>query len=185
MIRNEPRPGDILLTSIAGPVGKLVAFGQWLNGDGFGVYQHAAVVLTVYRTLDGWAGTVLEAQPGGARISPLQRYDGRSTVYVSPVGLTGAQRQAICWEAHKYEGTPYSFADYGALAAHRLHLPMPGLRAYIESTGHLICSQMCDRVYRDAGVTLFQDGRWSGYVTPMDLWNLLRVPTDNVLAVAA
>ncbi|WP_128382396.1 hypothetical protein [Streptomyces cavernae] len=185
MIRNEPRPGDILLTTIAGPVGKLIAFGQWLNGDGFGVYQHAAVVLTASRTPDGWAGTVLEAWPGGARIAPLQRYDGPSTVYVSPVGLTGAQRRMICAEAGKYEGTPYSFLDYAALTAHRLNLPAPGLREYINATDRMICSQLADRTYLDAGVHLFNDGRWPGYVTPMDLWDLLRPPADDVLTLTA
>jgi hypothetical protein len=185
VIRNEPRPGDILLTTIDNPVGTMIAVGEWANGNGFGVYQHAAIVLNAYRTLDGWAGTVLEAQPGGARRTPLQTYHGRRTVYVSPVGLSDAQRWDITQEARLYEGTPYSFLDYGAIAAHRLHVPLPRLRDYIADSGHLICSQLCDRVYRDAGIQLFRDGRWDGYVTPMDLWDLLRQPADNVLTLAA
>lgn len=185
MIRNEPRPGDIMLTTIAGPVGGLIAVGQWANGDGFGVYQHAAVVLSAYRSLDGWSGTVMEAQPGGARRTPIARYHGQDTVYVSPVGLTDAQRWAICQAAEKYEGTPYSFADYAAIAAHRFHVPVPGLREFIAATGHQICSQLCDNAYAAAGVHLFDDGRWSGHVTPMDLWNRLRLPADNVLTLAA
>jgi hypothetical protein len=175
-----------MLTTISGPVGELIKVGQWLNGDGFGVYQHAGVVLdAVPAASGGYSGRVLQAEPGGARIRPLEGYDGRSTVYVSPVGLTEAQRWRICTEAYKYEDVPYAFADYAALAAHRLHLPAPGLRRYIESTGHMICSQLCDRVYLDAGIHLFRDGRWSGYVTPMDLWHALRMPADDVLALAA
>jgi uncharacterized protein YycO len=127
----------------------------------------------------------MEAQPGGARITPLQRYSNRDTVYVSPVGLTDAQRTAITRAARTYGGTPYSFLDYAALATHRLHIPAPGLRDYIAAKGHLICSQLCDRAYADAGIRLFRDGRWDGYITPMDLWHLLRQPADNVLTLAA
>ncbi len=63
----------------------------------------------------------------------------------------------------------YSFLDYLALAAHRYRLPVPGLRTYIKSTGHLICSQLVDACYQAAGVQLFDDHRWNGYVTPSDL----------------
>jgi hypothetical protein len=172
-----------MLTTITGLVGRGIAFGEWLNGDGFGIYQHAGIVLSAYQSLDGWAGTVMEAQPGGARRTPLATYQDRDTVFVSPAGLTPAQRRAICTAACAYEGVPYSFLDYAALGAHRLHLPVPHLRDYIATTGHQICSQLCDNSYTAAGVHLFQDV-WPGYVTPMDLWNLLRQPADNVLLAA-
>jgi uncharacterized protein YycO len=168
MIHTVPRPGDIGLTSISGPVGRLIEVGQWLNGDGFAQWEHAFIVLPGDR--------LIEAEPGGAQIAPLSEYDDRDVVYVSPPGLTSAQRKAICDNARKYEGTPYSFADYAALAAHRFHLPTPGLRRFVESTGHMICSQLCDRAYADAGIHLFDDGRWPGFVTPMDLYNVLSSP---------
>lgn len=163
MIRSDPQPGDIGLTSITGPVGLLIKVGQWLNGDGFGAYQHAFVVLP--------EGHLIEAMPGGAVVSVLSEYDDRDVLYVSPAGLTDAQRTAICDCARKYQGIPYSFLDYFALALHRFRLRVPGLRRYIESTGHMICSQMADRAYLDAGLHLFDDGRWPGYVTPMALAN--------------
>lgn len=169
MIRTAPQPGDIGLTSITGAVGRLIRFGQWLNGDGFGQYQHAFIVLPGER--------LIEAMPGGAIVAPLSKYDDREVLYVSPAGLTYAQRKAICDCALKYEGVPYSFLDYGALAAHRFHLPVPYLRRYIESTGHQICSQLADRAYLDAGQNLFDDGRWEGYVTPMAIANELAHPT--------
>jgi hypothetical protein len=168
VIRTAPEPGDIGLTSITGPVGRLIKLGQWLNGDGFGPYQHVFVVLP--------DGQLVEAMPGGADVARLSEYDDREVTYVSPEGLTDAQRTAICEAARKYQGIPYSFLDYVALAAHRFHLPVPGLRRYIESTGHMICSQMADRAYLDAGVRLFDDGRWPGYVTPMALADLLATP---------
>ncbi|MHB9862020.1 hypothetical protein [Streptomyces sp. YIM S03343] len=165
MIHETPQPGDIGLTSIASPVGRLIQIGQWLNGDGFGRYQHAFVVLPGDR--------LIEAMPGGADVAPLSKYDDRDTLYVSPTGLTDAQRKAIADCALKYLDVPYSFLDYAALAAHRFHIPVPGLRRYVQSTGHQICSQLCDRAYLDAGQHLFDDGRWEGYVTPMDLYHLL------------
>ncbi|WP_328766942.1 hypothetical protein [Streptomyces sp. NBC_00286] len=165
MIHTQPQPGDIGLTQITGHVGAMIRLGQWLNGDGFGRYQHAFLVLD--------DDTLLEAQPGGARITQVSAYDDRNTLYVYPGGLTDAQRQAICDAGRRYVGTPYSFLDYFALATRRMRIPAPGLRAYIASTRHMICSQLVDQAYLDAGVHLFADGRWPGYVTPMALYHLL------------
>ncbi|MEU8914320.1 hypothetical protein [Streptomyces nigrescens] len=165
MKHTHPLPGDIGLTQISGITGRLIRLGQWINGDGFADYQHAFLVLPDER--------LLEAQPGGARIKPLSAYDGSSVLYVCPEGLTEQQRTALCAAATVYVGVPYSFLDYLAIAAHRFHLPLPGLRRYVASTRHMICSQLVDQVYQDAGVHLFADGRWSGYVTPMALYNLL------------
>ncbi|MGW9433129.1 hypothetical protein ACWHA1_35035 [Streptomyces decoyicus] len=94
-------------------------------------------------------------------------------VYVCPERLTEQQRTDICAAATRYVGVPYSFLDYLAIATHRFHLPVPGLRRYVASTRHMICSQLVDRCYLDAGVHLFADGRWPGYVTPMALHHLL------------
>ncbi|MFJ9567446.1 hypothetical protein ACIRQQ_46390 [Streptomyces fuscichromogenes] len=71
---------------------------------------------------------------------------------------------------------PYCFADNAALATHGLHIPAPGLRTFVASTGHMICSQLVDRAYLDAHVHLFGDGRWEGYVTSMALYGLLADP---------
>lgn len=176
MIHRRPLPGYIGLTDIGGASGRAIQFGQWLNGDGFGAYQHA------YLVLDN--GDLIEAEPGGARIRPLSTYDGAHVLYVAPRGLTAAQGAAIAAAGRRYEGVPYSFADYAALAAHRLHVPAPGLRAYVASSGHLICSALCDRAYQDAGVQLFADGRWDGYVTPMAIYDRLTPLWDGVLLPA-
>jgi len=46
----------------------------------------------------------------------------------------------------------------------------PGwLLDYVAGTGHIICSQLVDQCYLDAGVHLFDDGRFVGDVTPGDL----------------
>lgn len=164
MIEQRPQPGSIGLTSIDGPVGWGIRAGQLLLGDGNTPYEHAFLVL------DG--GELIEAQPGGARVRPLTEYDGRHVLYVAPE-LAEVERHRICVQGRLLVGAPYSGLDYLALAAHRFHLPLPGLRAYVASTGHMICSQLVDEAYFSAGVHLFADCRWPGYVTPADLFNLL------------
>ncbi|WP_310716768.1 hypothetical protein [Streptomyces lydicus] len=165
MKHTHPLPGDIGLTQISGVSGRLIRFGQWINGDGFADYEHAFLVLP--------DDQILEAEPGGARIRPLTDYGGANVLYVCPEGLTDRQRSGICTAATRYVGVPYSFLDYGAIATHRFHIPVPGLRGYIANTRHMICSQLVDQCYLDAGVHLFADGRWPGYVTPMALHQLL------------
>jgi hypothetical protein len=156
-----PQPGDIGITQIAGDVGTLIRVGQWLDGDGFANYEHAFVYVG--------NGEIVEAEPGGARIAPLDEYDPRTVVWLR---CPAEHRTAVAAAARILEDTPYSAADYFALAAHRLHLPIPGLRSYVQSSGHLICSQLADRAARTGGWILFADGRWDGYVTPADLAHL-------------
>jgi cell wall-associated NlpC family hydrolase len=161
---NAPQPGDFAVCGVAGDTGKLIALGEWLNGDAFTQYQHAFVYIG--------DGQIVEAEPGGARRRPVTGHTAE--LWSSGIiQLSAAQRDAIVKAATGYLGTPYSAADYFALAAHRLRIPAPGLRAYVASSGHMICSQLVDQCYQDAGVHLFTDGRWPGYVTPAALAGLL------------
>ena len=165
MIHTDPLPGDIGLTQIPGSAGAFIRIGQWVNGNGFADYEHAFLVLP--------DGRLLQAEPGGARMASLEECSGKRTLYAYPAELTDGQRVAICAAAARYLGVPYSFLDYGAIAAHRFRLPIPGLRPYVASTRHMICSQLVDQCYQDAGVHLFDDNRWPGYVTPEALYDLL------------
>jgi cell wall-associated NlpC family hydrolase len=161
-----PDPGDFGLTSIVGGVGRAIRLGQWLLGDGWSAYQHAFIYLG--------DGLILEAEPGGARVADLAQYDGRPMLWsTGRIPLTPEHRQRIHDLALDMRGVPYSFSDYASLALHRLHVPAPHLRAYIRSSGHMICSQLVDRAYEMAGIHLFDDGRWEGDVTPGDLARLL------------
>lgn len=166
----EPLPGDFGLVSIAGDVGRLIRLGQWLNGSGFSTMEHAFVFVG--------GGQIVEAMPGGARLAAVSEYDGRPIVWsTGKVELTDDQRAGIVRAAQMCVQVPtkYSFLDYLAIAAHRFHLPGGRwLRKYVGSTSHLICSQLVDLCFTEAGVHLFQDGRWPGYVTPGDLWELIR-----------
>jgi len=160
-------PGTIGLVPMGGPGGRVIRLGQWLDGDGFSDFEHAFVYLG--------DGQLLEAEPGGARIVPL-RYRGIhwcEGIY----GLLAAslKAQAACppgmlATARDLTGVPYSWLDYAALFAHRLRIPAPGLRGYIASTGHLICSQLADVLYQRLGAQIYDDRRWNGYVTPGSLY---------------
>lgn len=161
----EPKPGDFGLTRITGYAGLLIRIGQWLNGSGWKNYEHAFIVVG--------NDSLAEAEPGGARMAPLSEY---SDATYSSWDLTDAQRAAIVWHAHDLLGTPYSGADYFALALRRFHIPAPWLRRYIESSKHVICSQLVDMCYQAASLKMFTDGRWSGDITPADLDQVLEGP---------
>ncbi|MEU9127857.1 hypothetical protein AB0D08_07050 [Kitasatospora sp. NPDC048540] len=162
-----PRAGDFAAVRMKGGVGRLIRVGQWLNGDGFADFEHAFVLVD--------DDQLVEAQPGGAQLLPLSAYQDHPILWSTGiVPLTDGQRAAIVTAARGYLGVPYSFADYAALATHRFHLPIsPLVKGYVASTKHMICSQLVDQCYQDAGVRLFADGRWPGYVTPADLVNRL------------
>jgi hypothetical protein len=161
----RPLPGDFGVVHMGGDSGKWIHYGQILNGDGFADYEHAFVLTGI--------GQIVEAEPGGAKLASVHY---RTVLWsTGKIPLTGEQRSIIQTTADKLIGTPYSAADYFALAARRLKLGIlvPGLRAYVASSHHMICSQLVDYCYQQAGVQLFDDGRWPGYVTPGALAELL------------
>jgi len=158
-----PLPGDFGLTQIHGRVGKLIRLGQWLNGSGFEDFEHAFIYIG--------NGQIIEAEPGGARIAFLSEYDHNTIVWSSgKIEIDEAQRNGVVLAAMGYLRVRYSFLDYQALVMHRLHLWAPGLKRYIATSKHMICSQLVDQCYQDGGVMLLPDGRWPGYVTPGDLY---------------
>lgn len=154
---SDPLPGDIGLVAVSGLVGPLIRVGQGWVGDGFGPYQHAFVCLG--------GGEVVQGMPSGAERAPLPP----GAVYLRCPPELG---EAVTKAAIGLIGTPYSFTDYAAIALHRLRVPIPHLRGYIESSGRLICSALCDRAAELGGWHLFDDRRWRGYVTPGALWQL-------------
>jgi hypothetical protein len=120
--------------------------------------------------------------PGGAIIGNVFRWtDDQIRWSTGLVEMTDKQREQIIATGYLRKGVPYSFLDYGALAAHRFHIPTPRLKRYIASSHHEICSQLVDSVFAFCGVHLFKDGRWPGYVTPGSLSMLLdEIETYNL-----
>lgn len=167
----KPQIGDIGLTQINGDVGKLIRFGQWLNGSGFQDYQHAFVVADVQEDYNDQVW-IVEAEPGGAQYVKLH-YDPAKIHWCTNLskGLDEAARERVAQAAMKYVGVPYSFLDYFSLAVRRLELPGSGLFEHrVRTLKHQICSQLAARAYFDAKEA-FYDG-WTGNVVPLDLLRL-------------
>jgi hypothetical protein len=173
-------PGDFAAAQIRGDAGVLITAGEFLYERGpLGIrkkprYQHAIFYA------GGPDDLILEAEPGGARLRPFH-YDPATVLWSSDnpaLTLTPGQRARVMEVAEKYKGIPYSGLDYEALALHRLHIPAPGLRKYIASTGHMICSQLVDQCRLELDSHLFTDPpRWPGYVDPEDLAVLIGAQT--------
>ena len=159
-----PAPGDFGLVAIPGVVGKDIQIGQFLNGDGWSLYQHAFLYVG--------NGQIIEAHPGGASFARWDKYGDRarwSTGLIVP-----KHPQLIAEIGRSFEGVPYSFLDYAAIASHTLHMPWsPLLKDFIADQRHMICSQLVDAAWANAGDQLFDDDRWPGFVTPGALSGLL------------
>lgn len=172
----NPQPGWLGLTKIQGDVGFLIRLGQFLNKFGWKVWKWPALWklagrehVFVWTGAFGSADGIVEAEPGGAVHVPFH-YDMSAVAWVRPP--SGAVGVDTALAAVGMLGTPYSFADYFALFLLRLHLPSKRLRAYVKSSGHLICSALADRAAMLAGWKLFRDGRAEGDVTPEDIAEL-------------
>jgi hypothetical protein len=172
----RPRPGDFCCVPVSGPVGVGITVGQWLDGDRFQFYDHAEIYVGKADAAGPFGYTVSTYPAGGGkRALPCAAWELPGSLWSSGlIDLTGAQRTGITAWAVQHQDVRYSFADYGALALHMMHVPAPGLREYIASTKHQICSQYVDTAYRLNGVQLFGDGRWPGYVKPGDLARMLQ-----------
>lgn len=182
IVMAAPQPGDFVCVPISGPVGLGITIGQWLDGDRFQFYDHTEIYI----------GQADEAGPNGYTVSMYPGGHGKRALPVPPaqlpgslwssglIPLTPAQREGIVAWALAHQNISYSFLDYGALILHALHVPFPGLREYIKSTHHMICSWFTVADFAANGVQLFNDGRWEGYVKPGDLAKLLEARLASV-----
>lgn len=172
-----PSRGDFEVVHTGGDAGKLIRVGQYLNGSGFRDYEHARIYVG--------GGKCVQAQPGGAVFCDYDPNDG-GLWSTGLFNMDPVARNIIVEMAQHYAQihVGYSAADYFALAARRMEfgLLVPGLRYYVKNSGHMICSQLVDQCYQDAGVQLFDDKRWAGYVTPGDLAELIIKKKAQVLA---
>jgi len=172
-------PGDFAVCRISGIGGIAIDFAEWLNGaKAFSHWDHALVYVG--------AGKCLQAEPGGAQIieRPVLPGDLWSTGLYS-LGLSDEQQAMVPALAEEYKGIPYSWLDYAAIAAHRLHVPdwplWPGthprrlitLQTFIKSSRHYMCSALADNFRMRLGSHLFTDGRWEGMVTPYALGRVI------------
>lgn len=166
----DVRPGDWAVVNTGTRATPLIRAGEFLctlldDCPQVSNWDHAVICS---RVQDGTVW-IVEAQPGGAVEVPWHYEDRPHQWSAGIISMPAAAGAA----ARNYVGVGYSWFDYGAIALHELHVPAPGLRAFIGSTRHLICSQLVDRAALDAGRHLFTGRRWPGYVKPSDLGFLL------------
>jgi hypothetical protein len=178
-------PASFFVVDVPGPGGWWIGLAQALAGDA-SRYKHAGLILDEQ-------GTILEAEPQGARLANISEYHGDGLLisdgpvqrdvaeYVAESGseVSDPKKLAVAYEktvrldvvmeAKKLVGTHYSWLDYAAIGALRLHLPSSALRRYVAASGHAQCAQLVDLAYMRAGVHLFDDGRQPGDVCPADL----------------
>jgi hypothetical protein len=170
-------PGDFAVVCTGDRYSRPIRAAQWANDVGkpgapwfpprMPTYDHAVICTGVHE--DGTV-MIVEAGPGGAKEN---RWHYQHRPHLWSTGRVQTSPGAA-EEARYLIGTGYSYADYAAIAAHRLGLRNRELRAYIRATGHLICSQLVDLAELLAGCHLFDDGRAEGYVDPMDLARLIQ-----------
>jgi hypothetical protein len=156
--------GDVGLIEVGGFVGQLIKVMQFLNGSPWKDchLEHSFVVTDPDRM---WG---FEAQPGGAHFFDInEKYGNENIVWIRPANLDAQQQASLVQVFDQLKGTPYSFVEYDALLVHRLRLPLPGLKTYVNNSDHMICSQIIAEGYRRIAVELF-GGEWPGYVTPVD-----------------
>jgi len=172
-------PGSFFVVDVAGPGGFWIGVAQALVNDA-SRYKHCGLILHA-------DGTILEAEPGGARLANIAEYAGDGLIVCDgpvqqwlaanvlpgdPKGRAAVEttlRRDLVTQAHNYVGIGYSWLDYAAIAALHLQLPSKALRRYVASSGHVQCAQLVDAVYAAESVHLFADGRQPGEVCPADL----------------
>lgn len=179
----DPRPGAIGSVPIHGPAEWGIRFGEFLI-DGHDVAQHTFVLLD--------DDTVIGARPGpdGATILPLSHYD-HVPIYWIDRELSPAARQLVVSIARSHEHERYDWWAYLWLASVRVGIRPAYVRKRMDDPDNDMCSQMADRIYRQsravvrvnlrpvgpktyaqsdvAALTLFDDHRDPGNVTPGDL----------------
>lgn len=152
-------PGDFGLVGHNSLASPFIRLAQLLYGDA-SEYSHAFIVT------DGLLGDIIEAQAGGIQSANLSKYPADRLIF-SHFKLSTRERKLIVNTALGLVGTPYGFSDYVALALH--HWGFDWMDKRVKTNKRMICSQMVDYCYQQAGVHLFNDNRLPGYVPPGDL----------------
>ncbi|MGN6724131.1 MAG: hypothetical protein ACTHJM_16105 [Marmoricola sp.] len=145
------RPGDVALFRPHNALGRAVAV--------FDRSRYCHVRLIVAED-----GTTVEADLKGAIEGRVRDGD---VIVTAP--LTVAQRALIRAHAEALLGTPYGFADIGALALAQFGIRLPSLSRRLDRYDRLFCSQLVDVVWQSVGFAAFDDGRLPQDVTPGDI----------------
>jgi hypothetical protein len=137
----------------------------------WGTHSPAYHAVLVVRNSNGLA--LVEAEPGGAILSPIDKYQD---IVWSDLGLTDTQRAAVSAAGLSYVGYEYGWYADAAIGVHSaLRIPIPQFVWRLLSRGHVMeCAQLVDAAELKAGVHLFNDGRQTGQVSPASLYDLIK-----------
>jgi uncharacterized protein YycO len=94
----------------------------------------------------------------------------------SDMDLSPTVRAAVIDHALDHVGDPYSWVDdlcIGLADLFGWHVPA-AVRRRLARPDRLMCSQLVDVAYLEAGVHLWDDGRIPGDVAPSDLLDLIQ-----------
>jgi hypothetical protein len=125
---------------------------------------------------------IVQAMPSGAEeIEIGEEFWTKDYTYIRPA-YEDDEGWHVASCARRYVGTPYSFADYAAIAGVHFGIANGPIRRYVTSSKHQICSQLADQAMSDAGFHVFNDGRLPQDVTPSALFQkLLSLPGSIVI----
>lgn len=176
------QPGDFVVVPVEGDVGYAIEGAQWLERL---IEERKLKTPLKYEHAEVYVGMADAAGPHGYTYSAYPDRQGKKALAQPPeqmsgaiwssgiIQLTPAQRTAIVAWCEAHPNVKYSDLDYFALIGHTLGWYTKWLEDYIKSQDSMICSQYTDSAYDSSGVHLFTDGRWPGFVTPLDLALLL------------
>lgn len=148
-----PQAGDYGLVPGSGLAMRVIRWGTRSK------YGHAFVCTAVR----GDRIEIVEAQPGGARVSHADHYP--AVLWMRVEGATKAQRATIVRFAYAYVGTPYGWLDIAALVLRWAGFQDKSIWRRLEDDKTVICSQLVTRCYTEAGIALRPE-KWACEVTP-------------------
>lgn len=175
MTQAFPQPGDFFVTEYRGTEWRAQLMSYAIQWGTASHVNHAGIYIG--------DGQVIEARPGGAGYAPAAGYLGSNTKW-SSLPVLASQAEAIVAAAIEHIGTPYGWLDAVAIAVAQRRLgghldttkpieQQPWWYRRIGRADRLICSQLVDLAYYEAGIHLFDDGRAFGLVSPGDLENII------------
>lgn len=97
-------------------------------------YNHAFIIVSE-------DGDIVEAQPRGAALGNISRYDGERKIF-SATNLTGEQREKIVETAISCVGIPYGFLDIAYLGLASAGINWNWLLNQVLREDRMICSQL-------------------------------------------
>ena len=136
---------------------------------GFVAWAIRVVTRSPYNHAYGYIGNgmIVEAQPGGAKISPLAKYDGRPQLR-SQLALDAVRAIRTVKAYRDQDGIEYGFFDVAAIALSSIGI----VTSKLTDDDSVFCSQLVAIGLRKGGVELGTDKR-SNRFTPGDLADII------------